>query len=195
MPCWNKEKGSKIIEPDDGGDDVFCHVRDPKDGEGRDDNGDITKPKVFLQGHVGHISHSDSEAGLRVTSSTSSMLHDGERRGNSRGSLRCRCTPVSRSNGAGASSRPRRKRNQDSVCRQSRSFHEALQNMSDVASWECTQHGKCWRAVESGTGRHEEEDRRTSRCDSENVDTFKQVKSLSARDACAREPCQDWSGK
>ena len=79
MPCWNKENGSNIVKSDDGGDGVFGHVRDLKDGEGSVDGGNTAKPKSLLRGHVGHISHSDNEADLRATSSTSSStLHDGE---------------------------------------------------------------------------------------------------------------------
>ena len=95
------------------------------------------------------------------------------RRGIERGSLRSHSNPVSRSYRAGASSRPRRKRHQDIECRQNGSSHEASQNKNHVPSWEWTRHEKCWRA---------------SRCDSENVHTFKQVKSHSAMDARARKP-------
>ena len=47
MPCWNKVNGSKIIKPDDGGDDVVCHVRDLKNGEGKVAEGKTAKAKVF----------------------------------------------------------------------------------------------------------------------------------------------------
>ena len=39
MPCWSK--GAK---PDDGGDEMFCHVRDPKHGEGDVAEGNAAKP-------------------------------------------------------------------------------------------------------------------------------------------------------
>ena len=46
MPCWNKEKGFRITQPDDGGDEVFCHEKDLKDGEGSGDEGNTAQPKV-----------------------------------------------------------------------------------------------------------------------------------------------------
>ena len=38
-------EGSEFIKPDDGGDEMFCHVRDPKHGEGEVDEGNIARPK------------------------------------------------------------------------------------------------------------------------------------------------------
>ena len=47
----NKEKGSKIIKPDDGGDEMFCHVRDVKDGESEVSmEGNTAKRKVSYDG-------------------------------------------------------------------------------------------------------------------------------------------------
>ena len=158
-PCWNKEKGSKIIKPDDGRDTVSCDVRVPKNGEGKVDEGNTAKPKVFcedvLATSLSQTPKQSCEPQARPAAARCMMV----KRGNGRGSPRCPSTPKSGSNRTRASSRRRRKRHQDTECRQNRSSHEALQNRSDVASWEWTQHGKCWRAVESGTRRHEERGR------------------------------------
>ena len=62
-------------------------------------------------------------------------------------------------NGKGAFSRFRRQRHQDSVCGPNRSSHKILQDTGNVVRWECTRHERCWRAVGSGTIRHEDVDR------------------------------------
>ena len=74
-------------------------------------------------------------------------------------------------------------RRQDTECRQNRSSHEALHNESDVGMLDWTQHGECWRAVESG---HKATTRRsgsvTSRLRELEQDT-QAAESLSAVDA------------
>ena len=37
------------IKPDDDGDGVLCHVRDSRNGEGKVDEGNTAKPKVFCE--------------------------------------------------------------------------------------------------------------------------------------------------
>ena len=39
-------EGFRITQPDDGGDEVFCHEKDLKDGEGSGDEGNTAQPKV-----------------------------------------------------------------------------------------------------------------------------------------------------
>ena len=183
MPCWSKEKGAKIIKPDDGGDDVFCHVRDPMNGEVKVVEGNTAGPKSFTRTCCPHPF-------LRRPSSVASHKPDQQQHAawwrdveSTVGSSRCRSKPVSRSNRAGASSRPRRKRHQDTECRQNRFSHEASQNKNDEASGEWTEHGKCWRAAASGTRRHEEGDRGHPGVIPRTWQTFNQVKSHSAVDA------------
>mmetsp|Transcript_39400 Transcript_39400/g.104478 ORF Transcript_39400/g.104478 Transcript_39400/m.104478 type:complete len:138 (-) Transcript_39400:293-706(-) len=53
MLRWNKEKGFGFIQPEDGGDDVFCHVTGLKDGEGSVHEGDTVKFKVSYDDRKG----------------------------------------------------------------------------------------------------------------------------------------------
>ena len=76
---------------------------------------------------VGTISHSDSEAELRAASSSSGTLHYCETWIRPWRALRYQSTLVSRRNRVGALARPRRKRHQDTECRQNRASHSSTE--------------------------------------------------------------------
>ena len=59
---------------------------------------------------------------------------------------------MSGSNRAGALLRPRRQRRQDTECGPNRPSQGVLLGTRSEERSEGTQHEKCWRAVESGTG-------------------------------------------
>jgi cold shock CspA family protein len=46
MLRWNMDRGFGFIAPDDGGADLFCHVRSLKDGEGSVRDGDTVEFKI-----------------------------------------------------------------------------------------------------------------------------------------------------
>ena len=46
MLRWNTEKGFGFIQPEDGGEDLFCHVSELLDGEGSIREGDTCNFKV-----------------------------------------------------------------------------------------------------------------------------------------------------
>ena len=124
MLCWSKEKGFRFIQPDGGGEDVFFHVRVLKDGEGSVDAGNTAKSKISYDGMLApsltQTAKQSCESQARASAARSTMT----RSGYCRGSRRYQITLVSGSNRAGAPTRPRRKRHQDTECRQSRSSHK-----------------------------------------------------------------------
>ena len=178
MPRWIKEKGSKIITLDDGGDGVFCHVKDPRNGEGKADEGNTAKSKVFCKGMSATSLTQMTKQSCEPQAPPAAARCMMARRGIERGSPRCHQEATEQGRLLDLAERV----HQDTECRQNRSSHEASWNKNDVASREWTQHEKCWRA-EVGHKTTRRETSETSRCDSENVDTFKQAKSHSAMDA------------
>ena len=126
MLCWSKEKGFRFIQPAGGGEDVFFHVRVLKDGEGSVDAGNTAKSKISYDGMLApsltQTAKQSCESQARASAARSMMT----RSGYCRGSRRYQSTLVSGSNRAGAPTRPRRKRHQDTECRQSRSSHKKV---------------------------------------------------------------------
>ena len=49
MPCWSEEKGFHDHQARRRRDGVLCHVRDSRNGEGKVDEGNTAKPKVFCE--------------------------------------------------------------------------------------------------------------------------------------------------
>mmetsp|Transcript_103683 Transcript_103683/g.278595 ORF Transcript_103683/g.278595 Transcript_103683/m.278595 type:complete len:178 (-) Transcript_103683:482-1015(-) len=61
MKRWHDEKGFGFIGPDDGGDDVFCHVSALLDGEGSVKEGDFVKYRITFDDRRGKDRASDVE--------------------------------------------------------------------------------------------------------------------------------------
>ena len=106
---------SSSVKPDDGGDDVFCHVGDPKHGGGDIDEGNAAKPKVFSEDMLGTCLTQTAKQSCEPSARPAAVRCMMAGRGIDRGSPRCQ-TPVPSNNRAGASSRPRRKRREDTEC-------------------------------------------------------------------------------
>ena len=70
MPCWSKEKGSKIIKPDDGVHEVLCHEIYLKVER------EVTMKKQQSPRSLAKTWATSAE--LRATSSSSSAHHGGE---------------------------------------------------------------------------------------------------------------------
>ena len=115
---------------------MFCHVRDRRNGEGKVKDGETTKPKAFYEDMLATSLTLTTKQSCKTQARPAAARCMMARLGIEHGSLRCRSTLVSRNYRAGASSPPRRKRHQDTECRQKRSSHEASQKENDVASWE-----------------------------------------------------------
>ena len=64
---WN-ERGFGFIKPDDGGDDLFCHVRELVEGEGSVREGDEVEYRVTFDDRRGAPSEGGSGAGIAAGS-------------------------------------------------------------------------------------------------------------------------------
>eukprot|EP00929_Paragymnodinium_shiwhaense_P108584 TRINITY_DN748_c0_g1_i5.p1 TRINITY_DN748_c0_g1~~TRINITY_DN748_c0_g1_i5.p1 ORF type:complete len:180 (-),score=38.70 TRINITY_DN748_c0_g1_i5:272-751(-) len=61
MQRWNSEKGFGFIRPDDGGEDLFCHVTGLLDGEGSVRDGDEVKFRLSYDDRKGKDRATDVE--------------------------------------------------------------------------------------------------------------------------------------
>jgi len=98
MIRWHDEKGFGFIKPDDGGDDIFCHVTGLLDGEGSVRDGDEVKFKVEYDDRKGKDRAQDVEV----------VGGGGGGRGRSRSPPRRR-SPPPRGGGGGGGGGPERR--------------------------------------------------------------------------------------
>mmetsp|Transcript_69852 Transcript_69852/g.181841 ORF Transcript_69852/g.181841 Transcript_69852/m.181841 type:complete len:122 (-) Transcript_69852:26-391(-) len=96
MKRWNADKGFGFIAPDDGGDDLFCHVSCLLDGDGSIQEGDTCKFK---------ITYNDKKGKDQATDVTSSGGGGGGRSGGGGGRDRSRSRGRGGGGGGGGGSK------------------------------------------------------------------------------------------